>query len=83
MSGRQREETELWMSSVVRGGGRDRSVGGTVYYLQYRVHLSPSPAPRASGSRCPCSETQRAERTRVREQIMFKPSAVTYWSKLR
>lgn len=82
MSGRQREETELWLRSVMRGDARNRSVGGSACYLQCRVHLSPSPAPHASGCQCPCSETQQAERT-VRKRIMLKPSDVIYWRALR
>lgn len=74
MSERQREEKQQdEHSDEIRHEGS--ICGDTLYYLQCRVHLSLSPAPRASGSQCPCSETQRAERTRVRKQ--HEPSAVT------
>lgn len=65
------------MSSVMRQCVKDQSVGDTVYYLQCRVHLSPSPAPHASGSQCPCSETQQVERKRVRKQTTTELSAET------
>lgn len=60
---------EFWLMSAMRGDARNRSVRGSVCYLQCRVHLSPSPAPRASGFQCPCSETQQAEHSEPSEKV--------------
>lgn len=58
MSERSSEDEKFCPGTAMRWGVRDQSAGDAVYYSQCKVHLSPSPAPRASGSQFLCSGKQ-------------------------